>query len=187
MRCLEGYPPPDPGKKCIRLLRGSSSINLTPRRGTKGLMWGARGPFLPAAAMVVMVVVGSWSLGRVSTVGIVYFFYGINLFFGPNIYRRTHSISNQNVPPFLLDVSKIAYIGSDQYVYYSYALGKITTRNHKPQLLPQHCNHHDEVRKNGIPYAVGLMRSIGYRQNRLVNRKTAIIVKMTLHVGISKK
>jgi hypothetical protein len=31
--------------------------------------------------MVVMVAVGSWSLGHVSTVGIVYVFYGINLFF----------------------------------------------------------------------------------------------------------
>ncbi len=77
--------PPDPGKKCIRLLRGWSSINSTRRRGTKGLMFGARRPFLPAAAMVVMVVVGSWSLGRVSTVGIVYIFYRINLFFGLNI------------------------------------------------------------------------------------------------------
>ena len=28
---------------------------------------------------------------------------------------------------------------------------------------------------------------IGYHQNRLANRKSAIIVKMTLHVGISKK
>jgi hypothetical protein len=48
-------------------------------------MWGARGPFPPAAAMVVMVVVGSWSLGRDSTVGIAYIFNGINLFFGLNI------------------------------------------------------------------------------------------------------
>jgi hypothetical protein len=40
-----------------------------------GLMWGARGPFPPTAlATVVMVVIGSWSLGlgHVSTV------YGIN-------------------------------------------------------------------------------------------------------------
>jgi hypothetical protein len=37
-------------------------------------MWGAKGPFLPEAAMVVMVVVGSWSLGHISTVGIVYIF-----------------------------------------------------------------------------------------------------------------
>jgi len=40
------------------------------QRGTKSLMWGARGSFPPAAAMVVMVAVGSWSLGHVSTVGI---------------------------------------------------------------------------------------------------------------------
>jgi hypothetical protein len=51
----------------------------------KGLLWGARGPFLPAAAMVVMVVVGSWSLGHVSTVGIVDILYGNNLFFDLNI------------------------------------------------------------------------------------------------------
>ena len=30
----------------------------------------------------------------------------------------------------------------------------------------------------------GFTRSIAYRRNRLVNRKTAIVVKMTLHVGI---
>jgi hypothetical protein len=46
----------------------------------KGLMWGARGSFPPAAAMVVMVAVGSWFQGLVSTVGIVYVFYGINYF-----------------------------------------------------------------------------------------------------------
>ena len=71
--------------------------------------------------------------------------------------------------------------------YYSYTHGEITTRNHKPQLCPQHCNHHDEVWKNVIPYRVGLMRSIGYQRICLVNRKTAIIVKMTFHVGIRKK
>jgi hypothetical protein len=60
------------------------------------------------------------------------------------------------------------------------------THNHKPQLGPQHItlsNHHDEVRKNGIPYALGLMRSIAYRRNCLVNRNPDIIVEMTLHVG----
>jgi hypothetical protein len=41
------------------------------------------------------------------------------------------------------------------------------------------------MQKNGIPYAVGLMRSIAYRWNHLVNRKTAIIVTMTHHVGIN--
>ncbi len=62
-----------------------------------------------------------------------------------------------------------------------------STLNHKPQLGPQHHHHHDEVRKNGIPYAVGLMRSIAYPRIRLVNRKTAIIAKMTPHVGISSE
>jgi len=42
--------------------------------------------------MVVMVAVGSWSLGHVSTVGIIYVFYGINLFFGINIYAGIKSI-----------------------------------------------------------------------------------------------
>jgi hypothetical protein len=53
-------------------------------------MWGARWSFLPAAAMVVMVAVGSWLLGHVSTVEIVYVFYGNNLFFGiiKNIYQH---------------------------------------------------------------------------------------------------
>ena len=41
--------------------------------------------------MVVMVAVGSWSLGHASTVGIVYVFYGINLFFGINIYAGIKS------------------------------------------------------------------------------------------------
>ena len=62
------------------------------QRGTKGLMWGARGSFPPAAAMVAMVAVGSWSLGHVSTVGIIYVFYSINLFFGINIYAGIKSI-----------------------------------------------------------------------------------------------
>jgi hypothetical protein len=75
-------------------------------------------------------------------------------------------------------------------VYDSYVIVRkkqSSTLDHKPQLGPQHLHHHDKVRKNGISYAVGLMRSIAYRRIRLVNRKTAIIVKMTLHVGIRKK
>jgi hypothetical protein len=40
-------------------------------RGTKGLVWGTRRSFLLAAAIVVMVVVGSWSLGHDSTIGIL--------------------------------------------------------------------------------------------------------------------
>jgi hypothetical protein len=39
-----------------------------------------------------------------------------------------------------------------------------STLNHKPQLGPQHRHHHDEVRKNGISDAVGLMRGIAYRR-----------------------
>jgi len=42
--------------------------------------------------MVVMVDVGSWSLGHVSTLGIVYVFSGINYFFGINIYASIKSI-----------------------------------------------------------------------------------------------
>ena len=52
--------PLNPSKKHIGLLGGSSSINPTQRHGTKGLMWGARGQFLPAAAMVVMLILGCW-------------------------------------------------------------------------------------------------------------------------------
>jgi hypothetical protein len=58
------------------------------------------------------------------------------------------------------------------------------TTNHNSAHNTYGNNHHDEVRENGIPYALGLTRSIAYRRNRLVNRKTAIIVSMTLHVGI---
>jgi len=45
--------PLNPSKKHIGLLGGSNLINSTQRHGTKGLMWGTRGQFLPAAAMVV--------------------------------------------------------------------------------------------------------------------------------------
>ena len=61
-----------PRENHIIVLGGLSSITPTHRHGTKGLMWGARGPFLPVMAMGVMLVVGSWSLGHVSTVRIVY-------------------------------------------------------------------------------------------------------------------
>ena len=60
----------------------------------KGLKWGAREPFLPTAAMVVMIVVDSWLLGHVSTAGIVYIFYGFNLFFGLNIYPGINFIQH---------------------------------------------------------------------------------------------
>ncbi len=46
----------NPHKEYIRKLGGLSPIHSTPWRGAQGLMWGARGPFLPAAAMVVAVV-----------------------------------------------------------------------------------------------------------------------------------
>ncbi len=59
------------------------------------------------------------------------------------------------------------------------------TLNHKPQVGPQHRHHHDEVRKNGISYAVGLMRSIAYRRIRLVNRKTAMAFKPSTNVGFA--
>jgi hypothetical protein len=39
-------------KSYTRLLGGLSPIRLTRRRGAKGLVWGARGPFPPAVAMV---------------------------------------------------------------------------------------------------------------------------------------
>jgi hypothetical protein len=39
-------------KSYIRLLGGLSPIHSTRWRGAKGLVWGARGPFLPAAAIV---------------------------------------------------------------------------------------------------------------------------------------
>ncbi len=64
---------------------------------------------------------------------------------------------------------------------------RLQRTNHKPKLCLQHCNHHDKMRKNVIPYGVGLTQSIGYCRNRLANRKTAIIVRMTLHIEKTKK
>jgi hypothetical protein len=46
----------DPPKKFIRKLGGLLPINSTLWHGAPGLMWSARGPFPPAAAMVVKVV-----------------------------------------------------------------------------------------------------------------------------------
>jgi hypothetical protein len=43
-------------KKYIRLLGGLLPIHSMCQRRAQGLMWGARGPFLPAVAMVVVVV-----------------------------------------------------------------------------------------------------------------------------------
>ena len=52
--------PLNPSKKCIGVLGGSNPINPMQRHGTKGLIGGARGQLLPAAAMVVMFVLGHW-------------------------------------------------------------------------------------------------------------------------------
>ena len=46
----------NPPKKYIRKLRGLSPIHSKRQCGAQGLMWGARGPFPPAAAMVEVVV-----------------------------------------------------------------------------------------------------------------------------------
>ncbi len=46
----------NPPQNYICKLGGLSPIHSMRRRGAQGLMWGARGPFLPAAAMVVAVV-----------------------------------------------------------------------------------------------------------------------------------
>ncbi len=45
-------------QKYIRLLGGLLPINLTHQRGAQGLVWGTRGPFLPAATMVCYGCVG---------------------------------------------------------------------------------------------------------------------------------
>jgi hypothetical protein len=45
-------------KKYICLLGGLLPIHSTRQRGAQGLMWGARGPFLPAAATVGFGCVG---------------------------------------------------------------------------------------------------------------------------------
>ena len=47
----------NPPPKYIRKLGGLLPIHSMRWRGAQGLMWGARGPFLPAAAMVVAVVI----------------------------------------------------------------------------------------------------------------------------------
>jgi hypothetical protein len=67
-------------KNYIRMLRGLSPIHLMRQRGAQGLMWGTRGPFLPAVAMSAMVVLVN--VGRLrltsdqSTVGIVKIVFG---------------------------------------------------------------------------------------------------------------
>jgi hypothetical protein len=46
----------NPPKEYIRKLGGLLPIHSMRQRGAQGLMWGAKGPFPPAAAMVVAVV-----------------------------------------------------------------------------------------------------------------------------------
>jgi hypothetical protein len=54
---FEGHThPQSPPKIYIRKLGGLLPIHSMCRRGAQGLMWGTRGPFPPAAAMVVAVV-----------------------------------------------------------------------------------------------------------------------------------
>jgi hypothetical protein len=53
---LRGVHTLNPPKEYIRKLGGLLPIHSTCRRGAQGLMWGAGGPFPPAAAMVVAVV-----------------------------------------------------------------------------------------------------------------------------------
>jgi hypothetical protein len=74
---FEGHRPSIAREKYIRLLRGLSPNNLTPRGRLSGLLCVARGPFLVVAAMVMEVVVGRWTLvapcfhQHIPTVGIV--------------------------------------------------------------------------------------------------------------------
>jgi hypothetical protein len=53
LRAINTLTPP---KEYICKLGGLLPIHSTHQRGAQGLMWGARGPFPPAAAMVVAVV-----------------------------------------------------------------------------------------------------------------------------------
>ncbi len=72
-------------KNYIHLLGGLLPIHLMHLRGAPGIMWGTRGPFLPAAAMVgygCVVDVGRCRLtSDQPTVGMVEIFYGINCFY----------------------------------------------------------------------------------------------------------
>ncbi len=72
---------PNSPKKYIRLLGGLLPIHLTRRHGAQGLMWGARGPFPPAAAMVGYgCVVWCWPLEayvRSTYLGIGKIVYGV--------------------------------------------------------------------------------------------------------------
>ena len=52
---FEGHTPPQHPQHYIRLLGGSSPINLTRRNEAQCLVWGVRGALPPSAAMVVTV------------------------------------------------------------------------------------------------------------------------------------
>ncbi len=52
LKCFGDHAHPNSPKSYIRFLGGLSPIHSTRRHRAKGLMWGARGPFPPAAAMV---------------------------------------------------------------------------------------------------------------------------------------
>ena len=54
---FEGGTPPQHPQNYIRLLGGSSPINLTRRNEAQCLVWGVRWAFLPSTAMVVTVFV----------------------------------------------------------------------------------------------------------------------------------
>ena len=69
--------PLNPSKKHIGLLGECSSINPMQRHGTNGLMWGDRGQFSPAAAMVAMLVLGRWFTSAHIYFGIVHIFYRV--------------------------------------------------------------------------------------------------------------
>jgi hypothetical protein len=53
---FEGHKHPQPPQRIHPQAQGLSPIHSMRQRGARGLMWGARGPFPPAAAMVVAVV-----------------------------------------------------------------------------------------------------------------------------------
>ncbi len=75
--CFEGHAHPNSPKNYIRLLGGLLPIHSTRRRGAKDHVWGARGPFPPAAAMVGYGCDGCWRrTSDRSTVGIVEIVYG---------------------------------------------------------------------------------------------------------------
>ncbi len=62
--CFEGHThPQQPPKLCICLLGGLLTIHSMQWIGAQGLLWGTRGPFPPAAAMVCFGCVGwCWPL-----------------------------------------------------------------------------------------------------------------------------